>query len=101
MAKKKANKSSKQTATEGVKAQTNKPVQAQASSESAGGISGKIAQAKQFFEESKVELKKVTWPTRKETTTTGTAVFVLVVVFSLFLGVTDLSLSKLIELILS
>ncbi len=101
MAKKKANKSSKQTSTDDVKAQTNKPAQAQAQSDSAGGISGKIAQAKQFFEESKAELKKVTWPTRKETTTTGTAVLVLVVVFSLFLGVTDLSLSKLIEFILS
>ncbi|MBG0778177.1 MAG: preprotein translocase subunit SecE [Desulfovibrionaceae bacterium] len=64
-------------------------------------VAGKVAQLKDFFEESKVELKKVTWPTRKETTTTSIAVLVLVVVMSLFLGIVDLGLSKLVELILS
>ena len=64
-------------------------------------ISEKVTEFREFLEESKVELKKVTWPTRKETTATATAVLVLVVVMSLFLGVVDLGLSRLIEKILS
>jgi preprotein translocase subunit SecE len=65
------------------------------------GLSERLAQLKDFFEQSKVELKKVTWPTRKEVTTTGIAVLVLVVVMSIFLGVVDVILSKLIEVILT
>ncbi|MGE4299296.1 MAG: preprotein translocase subunit SecE [Desulfovibrionaceae bacterium] len=66
-----------------------------------GGMGDKARQLKEFFEESKVELKKVTWPSRKETITTGIAVVVLVIVFSLFLGIVDLGLSKVVKLILS
>lgn len=62
---------------------------------------GKIKEFTEFLELSKVEIKKVTWPTRKETTVTSVAVLVLVLVMSVFLGVVDLGLSKLIQLILS
>ncbi|WP_419780447.1 preprotein translocase subunit SecE [Maridesulfovibrio sp.] len=62
---------------------------------------GKIKQFTEFFEQSKVEMKKVVWPTQKETIQTCTAVLVLVVVMSLFLGVVDMGLSKLVETILS
>lgn len=64
-------------------------------------VKGKVEEFKEFLELSKVELKKVTWPTRKETMTTSMAVMVLVVVMSLFLGIVDVGLSKLIQHILS
>ena len=54
-----------------------------------------------WWRETVGELRKVTWPTRKETTATGIAVLVLVFVMSLFLGVVDLGLTKLVEYILS
>ncbi|SIO13477.1 preprotein translocase subunit SecE [Halodesulfovibrio marinisediminis] len=61
----------------------------------------KATQLKEFFEESQVEIKKVVWPSRKETVTTSIAVLALVVVMSLFLGFVDLGLTKLVEYILS
>jgi preprotein translocase subunit SecE len=69
--------------------------------ESQGGLTGKVAQFREFFEEAKIELKKVTFPTRKETMATSTAVLILVFIMSLFLGLVDLGLSKVIEAILS
>ncbi len=65
------------------------------------GVTAKAQELKVFFEEAQVELKKITWPTRKETVTTCVAVMILVVVMSLFLGLVDLGLSKVVELVLS
>ena len=65
------------------------------------GIAAKAQELKTFFEEAQVELKKITWPSRKETYQTCAAVMVLVLVMSLFLGIVDLGLSKLIEAVLS
>lgn len=67
----------------------------------ASSVKGKFEEFKDFFEESKVEIKKVTWPTRRETVTTSVAVLVLVVVMSIFLGVVDMGLSKLMQIVLS
>ena len=69
--------------------------------QSGGGLGGRIGKGKEFFEEAKVELKKVTWPSRKETLQTGIAVLVLVVIMAIFLGVVDMGLSRLMEYILS
>ncbi len=65
------------------------------------GPVGKLHQLKEFFEESKGELKKVTWPSRKETVATSIAVVVLVLVMSVFLWGVDLVLSRVVQLILS
>jgi preprotein translocase subunit SecE len=46
----------------------------------------------QFARESLVEVKKVVWPTRKETVQTTAAVFAFVVVMALFLWVSDKTL---------
>jgi len=54
----------------------------------------------QFFREVKVELKKVTWPSRKETITSTSVVVVLVVIASVFLGLVDLGLSRLIRAVI-
>ena len=54
----------------------------------------------QFLREVKVELKKVTWPSRKQTIGSTVVVIVLVIVVSLFLGIVDIGLSSLIRVIL-
>ncbi|ABK98298.1 preprotein translocase subunit SecE [Pelobacter propionicus] len=53
-----------------------------------------------FLESVKIELAKVTWPTRKETVATTGVVVVIIVLISLYLGVCDLVLAKLMRLIL-
>lgn len=62
--------------------------------------SGKVGQALQFLREVKLELKKVVWPSRKQTIGSTVVVIVLVVILSLFMGVVDISLSTLISSIL-
>lgn len=57
--------------------------------------------AKNFFEEVKIELGKVTWPTRKETVATTWVVIAIVVIISLYLGACDVVLAKLMRLILA
>jgi preprotein translocase subunit SecE len=47
-----------------------------------------------------VELKKVTWPSRKQTMGSTVVVLVLVIIISLFLGVVDFGLSSLIQWVL-
>lgn len=53
--------------------------------------------AVQFLREVKIELKKVTWPTRKQTLGSTAVVIVLVMIISLFLGLVDLSLGNLVR----
>ncbi|BCS53044.1 preprotein translocase subunit SecE [Geobacter sp. SVR] len=55
---------------------------------------------KSFFESVKVELGKVTWPTRKETVATTSVVVLIVLLISLYLGACDIVLAKLMRLIL-
>lgn len=59
-----------------------------------------IEKSLQFLREVRVELKKVTWPTRKQTIGSTIAVIVLVLIISLFLGLIDIGLSSLLQLIL-
>ncbi len=73
----------------------------QSSSDPYKGVMGKIRQFKDFFEESKVEIKKVVWPGRKETVATSVAVLVFTLVAALFLGLVDGGLSWLVNVILS
>lgn len=53
--------------------------------------------AGQFLRESKMELKKVKWPTRKELLASTVMVIFLVLVVSFFLGLIDFGLIKLIK----
>lgn len=46
-----------------------------------------------FIRESKAELKKVTWPTRKQVVHSTIAIVVLTCIVGVFLGVVDLALS--------
>ena len=54
----------------------------------------------QFLREVKIELKKVTWPSRKETLASTAVVIVLVIIISAFLGLVDMGLSSLIRFVL-
>jgi preprotein translocase subunit SecE len=49
----------------------------------------------QFLREVKIELKKVTWPSRKQTIGSTVVVIALVLLISLFLGFVDIGLSSL------
>jgi preprotein translocase subunit SecE len=53
-----------------------------------------------FLKEAKVELKKVTWPTPKQTLASTSVVIIVVVIVSLFLGIVDFGISKIIRLTL-
>jgi len=57
--------------------------------------------AMDFFREVKVELKKVTWPTRKQTTGTTIVVIIFVFVIAAFLGLFDFGLTKLVQVVLT
>jgi len=54
----------------------------------------------QFFREVKVELLKVTWPSKKQTIGSTAVVILFVFIVALFLGAVDVLLSSLIRLIL-
>ena len=54
----------------------------------------------QFLREVKVELKKVTWPSRKQAMGSTVVVLVIVTLISLFLGVVDAGLAGLIRAVL-
>ncbi|MCK5543151.1 MAG: preprotein translocase subunit SecE [Desulfobacterales bacterium] len=55
----------------------------------------------EYLQEVQSELKKVTWPTRKQTLGTTLVVIVLVVIVSIFLGLFDMGFSKLIQAVLA
>jgi preprotein translocase subunit SecE len=59
-----------------------------------------VENVKTFLESVKLEISRVTWPTRKETVaTTGVVIFIVFVV-SIYLGLCDVVLSKLMRLVL-
>ncbi len=63
-------------------------------------IRSKIEIVKQFLREVKTELKKVTWPSRKDTLSGTAIVLVTVFIIAIFLGVVDSGLSNVIKLLL-
>jgi preprotein translocase subunit SecE len=56
--------------------------------------------AKEFVEESWVELMKVHWPSRKETYAATLVVIVVVILISIYLALVDFGLTKTIEAII-
>jgi preprotein translocase subunit SecE len=55
---------------------------------------------KDFLREVRIELKKVTWPSRKETIAATAMVILLSVVVAFFLGLLDVGLAKAVGIIL-
>ncbi|MEA1936167.1 MAG: preprotein translocase subunit SecE [Thermodesulfobacteriota bacterium] len=58
----------------------------------------RIQKIKQFLKEAKVELKKVVWPTPKQALASTSVVVVFVIIVSLFLGIVDFGLTKILRL---
>jgi preprotein translocase subunit SecE len=54
-------------------------------------------QSVQFLQEVWIELKKVHWPTWRETRTATVVVIAVVLFFALYLGVVDLVLSQIVH----
>ena len=54
----------------------------------------------EFFKQVRSEAKRVTWPTRQETIASTVAVFVMVVIASVFLFTADQVLSYIVRLVL-
>ncbi len=59
-----------------------------------------LQKSAQFLREVKIELKKVTWPTRKQTMGSTMVVIILVAIISAFLGLVDAGLSSLVRFVL-
>jgi preprotein translocase subunit SecE len=65
------------------------------------GIKEIIGKIIQFFREVRIEIKKITWPQRKETIASTSIVIIIVLVIGLFLGIVDVGLARIIKIILS
>ena len=63
-------------------------------------VAGPLQKSLQFLREVKVELNKVTWPTRKQTIGSTLVVIILVIIISFFLGIVDIGLSSLVGVII-
>ena len=60
-------------------------------------IALKVEAGRQFLREVKQELKKVTWPSRKDTLSATVVVLFSVFVIAVFLGIVDSGLSNIIR----
>lgn len=60
-----------------------------------------IEQVKNFFKEVKIETKKVVYPSKEELIGSTWVVIITVFIVSIFLGVIDLGLSRLVSLLLA
>lgn len=59
-----------------------------------------ISQMKQFLGDVRIEMRKVVWPSRKDTTSTTLVVFGMVILVSLFLWLVDSILSLIVQTII-
>lgn len=59
-----------------------------------------IAEAIQFLREVKVELQKVTFPTRQETFGSTMVVLVLTIILALYLGFSDWAIARIVKMLL-
>lgn len=59
-----------------------------------------LQDAAQFFREVKVELQKVTFPTRQETVGSTIVVLVLTVILGVYLGFSDWALARIVKMLL-
>ncbi len=87
--------SKKKLARSKINPQSKKPVVADR-----GKILGYLDLSVQFLREVKIELKKVTWPSRKQTMGSSTVVIILVLLIALFLFFIDSGLAGIIRLVL-
>ena len=60
-----------------------------------------LQKASGFFQEFKTEMKKVTWPGRKETAASTVVVIITVLIIVLFLGLVDYALGRIVYSVLN
>jgi len=53
-----------------------------------------------FLKEAKGELKKVTWPSPRQTLASTSVVIIVVIIVSIYLGIVDFGVAKVIRLVL-
>jgi preprotein translocase subunit SecE len=58
-------------------------------------------QSRQFLNEVEVEVKKVTWPTQKETVAGAVSVVVIAIIVGIILSVVDLGLLRIVNTLLN
>jgi len=63
-------------------------------------IHNSVQQTTDFFQEAWQELKKVHWPSRKETYAATLVVIVVVVLISVYLALVDLALTRAIQAVI-
>jgi len=64
-------------------------------------MAGGVQKIFQFIKETRYELKRVTWPSRKETVAGTAVVLIIVLIIAAFLGIVDMGLSEAIKQVLS
>ena len=64
-------------------------------------VEANVRQSIGFFKEAWQELKRVHWPTRKETYAATVVVLILVLIIAVFLAMVDFGLTRAIEALLS
>ena len=63
-------------------------------------VQERVRQVTEFFKESWQELKKVHWPSRKETYTATVVVIIVVILVSVYLAAVDFVLTKAIQAVI-
>ncbi len=64
-------------------------------------VKNRFRKAATFFKEAWQELKRVHWPTRKETYAATSVVLVLVLIIALYLALVDFGLTRAVQALLS
>jgi preprotein translocase subunit SecE len=62
---------------------------------------GVVQSISQYVREVRVELSKVTWPSRRDTLASTSVVLIIVILIAIFLGIVDLGLSRILKIVLS
>ena len=66
-----------------------------------GRVGGLIRGVPEFFRQVQAETRKVAWPTRKETVTTGIMVVLMTLILSIFFFAVDTVFSRIVQALLS
>jgi preprotein translocase subunit SecE len=74
-----------------------------ASEDRKGGVAGVplLEKVTGFYQEFKTEMKKVTWPGRKDTASSTAVVIVTVMIIVIFLGLVDYALGRIVYSVLN
>jgi preprotein translocase subunit SecE len=64
------------------------------------GIKGRVDKVKSFLIEVRVEFDKITWPSKKEAIALTAAVLAITFFFTAYLGIVDISLTKLVSFLI-